>query len=398
MQSPALSDLRVLDLTHLVAGPYCTKFLADFGAEVIKIEKPGDGDGARRMAPFYQDVPSIENSGLFMYLNTNKKSITLNLKSPDGVKLLLQLVREADIVVENFQPRVMPGLGLSYESLREVNPDLIMTSISNYGQSGQYRDYKAYGLNIMAMGGLMNITGETNREPLAIGGMQVEFVGGLYGLISTLMAIFFRNMTGAGQHVDVSLMESVAANLERTTIAYSFLGAISYRGTGRFFNGYPWGIFPCKDGHIFIIPGPGNMPNLALMVEQPDLVEHHLFKDVYTRMEHPELFDQLIVPWLMEHERNEIVELATDLRMPFAPVVSVDELLINRQLLDREYFTEIEHPAGKFKYPGLPFRMSESSSASGRAPLLGEHNQEVYVRKLGYAEEDLVRFREQGTI
>lgn len=394
----ALAGARVIDLTHMVAGPLCTKCLAEYGAEVIKIERPGSGDPARSMGPFLNDTPGTDTSGLFSYLNTGKKSVTLNLKDPAGVQLLHELIRNADVLVENFEPRVMPSLGLSYEAVKEVNPRLVMTSLSNYGQSGQYTNYKGYPLNLLAMGGVMNLTGDPRREPLAMGGMQAEFVGASYAFLSTLMAVYLQRAANIGQHVDVSIMESLAANLERTTIAYSFLGVVSHRGTGRFFNGYPWGIFPCKDGHLFIIPGAGNLPNLALMVENPGLAEDPLFTDRDRRLEHPEEFDPLILPWLMEHTRDEIVELAAELRMPFAAVVTVDELMRSPQLKERDYFVEVDHPSGRFRYPGPQFKMSETPAKAVRAPMLGEHNVPIYSGMLGHSGDDLVRMREQGVI
>jgi len=189
MEERVLADLRVIDLSHFVAGPYCTKLLADFGAEVIKVEKPGQGDGARTLGPFCHDDPHPEKSGLFLYLNTNKKSITLNLKTETGVGILKQLVTDADILVENFEPRVMPSLGLSYEVLKQMNPKLVMTSISNFGQTGPYRDYKATSMTMFAMGGAMAITGDEHR-PLSPWGSQAEYMAGLVGFQATMIAIF----------------------------------------------------------------------------------------------------------------------------------------------------------------------------------------------------------------
>ncbi len=192
-QERALSGVRVLDLTHYIAGPYCTKMLSDYGADVVKVERPGLGDAARSLGPFLNDEPHPEKSGLFLYLNTNKKSITLNLKSATGVSILKELVKQSDILVENFSPRVMPSLGLDYKTLKKINPGLVMTSISNFGQTGPYRDYKATDLNIWGLSGILYECGEPNREPLKMGNNVSEYVAGLYAALTTLSALYYRD-------------------------------------------------------------------------------------------------------------------------------------------------------------------------------------------------------------
>src|SRR4030042_2081235 len=242
----ALSGMTVLDLTHHLAGLYVTKMLADYGAEVIKIEKPGSGDPARSMGPFPKDEPHSEKSGLFLYLNTNKKSITLNRKSATGAGMFKSMVGKADAVVENFSPRVMPGLGLDYPTLKEINPDLVMTSISGFGQTGPYRDYKAADLNIWGLSGIQYELGERARPPLRIGNNGSENVAGLYGALATLSALYYRDGIGAGQYVDISILEAFHTMQPSMTGGYSYAGFIRQRAGIRF----PWGILPCKDGYI----------------------------------------------------------------------------------------------------------------------------------------------------
>ena len=399
MEEQALSDLKVIDLTHFTAGPYCTKLLADFGAEVIKVERPGQGDGARTLGPFFGDDPHPEKSGLFLYLNTNKKSITLNLKTETGGKILKKLVRDADILVENFEPRVMPSLGLSYEVLKEVNPRLVVTSISNFGQNGPYRDYKATSLTITAMGGAMAITGDEHR-PLKPGGSQAEYMAGLVGFQATVIAILWRWQTGMGQHVDLSIMECISSNLEGANSEYAYLGVIRRRMFNRFTYGHPVGIYPCKDGYIVVTPGLGGMSALALLLERPELEEHELFKDRRARQERWQEFDELFLhPYFREHTKKEIFHRAQALRMPFAYIQSVDELLEDEQLTARGFFATAQHPVvGEVTYPGPPFRMGETPWRSGRAPLLGEYNGEIYCQRLGYTKEELVKLREMDVI
>jgi len=399
MQEQALSALKVLDLTHFIAGPYCTKLMADLGAEVIKVEKPGQGDGARALSPFLGDEPHPEKSGFFFYLNTNKKSITLNLKSETGVKLLKELAKDADVVVENFEPRVMPSLGLSYEELKGINPPLVMTSISNFGQTGPYRNYKATNLTVMALGGTMAITGDEYR-PLKPGGSQAEYMAGLMGFSATMIALLWREETGLGQHVDLSIMECISGNMEGATTEYPYLGVIRRRLMQRFTYGHPVGFYPCKDGYVIVIPGLGGMGPLAMLLGDPNLAEHELFKNARLRQQRAQEFDELfLLPYLREHTKREIFERAQELRMPFGYIQGIDELLNDRQLQAREFFVKVEHPVmGEVTYPGPPFRMEETPWKAGRAPLLGEHNEEVYCQRLGYTGEDMVKLRERGII
>jgi len=399
MSDRALEGLKVVDLTHCIAGPYCTKLLANFGAEVIKIERPDGGDPARAMGPFLKDEPHSDKSGFFLYLNTGKKSITLNLKTETGVKAFKELVKDADVVVENFHPRVMPSLGLSYETLEQVNPGLVMTSISNFGQTGPYRDYEATTLTIMAVGGQVAITGEENR-PYKIGGWQAEYMAGLQGFQATLIALLWRGKDGPGQHIDLSIMDVISGNLEGATTEYPYVGIIRRRKANRFVYGHPAGIYPTKDGYVNVLPGLGGMSLLALLLEQPELEQDPQYMDRYWRQEHWQEFDERYMnPYLKEHEKRDVYERAQELRMPFALISTIDELTDDHQLKHREYFVDIDHPvAGKLTYPGAPFKMSETPWQVERAPLLGEHNEEIYGQRLGYGKEDIVKLRERNVI
>ena len=209
-----LADIRVVDLTHGIAGPYCTKLLADFGADVIKIERPDTGDFSRAAGPFVQDTPDLEKSGLFLYLNTNKRSIVLDLKTSQGVEAVKELVRTADVLVENFRPGVMAELGLDYEVLSNLNPNLVMTSISNFGQTGPYRDYLASELTLFAMGGRMHATGLPDRYPLKLGGNHVQYQAGNVAAMATLFAWYADRYRGmGGQQVDISIFETQVGSI-----------------------------------------------------------------------------------------------------------------------------------------------------------------------------------------
>ncbi len=399
----ALSDLKVLDLTHYIAGPYCTKLLADYGAEVIKIEKPGEGDSARKMGPFFGDDPHPEKSGLFLHLNTNKKGITLNLKTTTGVKIFKELVKEVNILVENFEPRVMPSLGLEYETLEDINPRLVMTSISNFGQTGPYRDYKATEITIFGMGPHMITEGAADREPLRFPGYKAQYLAGTHAAAATMGAFFGSKSTGIGQQVDVSIQECLCSPPEGAgrLMSYAFFGDDQVRTGHRREGMYPFGYFRCKDG-IVLVYGylPAFWPRIAKWMGMPELLEDPRFTDPTLRPQHHGDFDAILIPWLLERTQQEVVRLAQAQGLPVTPVYLINEVLKDPQYTARGFFVEVEHPVvGKVTYPGVPFRLPETPSRSQRpAPLLGQHNHEVYCERLGYTDEDLVRLRERGVI
>ncbi|MBI3744133.1 MAG: CoA transferase [Chloroflexi bacterium] len=399
MADPLLSGVTVVDLTHHVAGPYCTKLLALSGADVIKIERPRTGDPSRQAGPFPGDISHPEKSALFLYLNTGKHSVTLDLKRDEGRSLVERLVRDADIVVENFSPRVLPSLGLSYASLRRINPRLVVTSISNFGQTGPCCDYRATNLTLSAMSVGMSQQGAEDREPLKLGGRQVEYMGGVMALTATIGALFRRDIDGVGQRVDISLFEAAATNDEGSYVTYGYQGVLRTQKPNRHAWGHPAGIYPCRDGHLIVMPGYGNIESLALLVEQPELAEHPLFKDRYARQQRPQEFDALVLPWLKAHDKHDIVRRAQELRMPFSPVLTVGELFDDAQLASRQFFQAIEHPeAGDLAYPSGPFRLDKSFPPLRRAPLLGEHTEEVLGDRLGVTKRELARLRKQGIV
>jgi len=397
--SQVLSGVKVLDLTHYIAGPYCTKMLADYGAEVIKIEKPGDGDGARRLMPFYHDDPKLENSGFFMYLNTNKQGITLNLKTETGKDIFRRLVKEADILVENYSPRVMPSLGLDYPALAKINPGLVMVSISNFGQTGPYRDYKATEIVEDGMGGWSLLIGQPDREPLKPGGSQSQFVTGLFGAISAVSAYYGRVISGAGQHVDLSIQDAVLYIQMFPTSILEYDKVIRRRYGNRV-GPFPSGILPCKDGYIgAIMVVADKWPILCEWMGTPELTTDPRFATSGARALNIDELDATMIPWLMEHTQEELFREGQKRGLPFAIPASAEMLLASPHLNARHYFVEVDHPStGKIKYPGPQIQMDELPFILRRAPLLGEHNESIYCGRLGYAKEDLARLREMGVI
>lgn len=400
MPDSALSGIRVIELAQGVAGPYCGKLLADAGAEVIKVEPPDTGDLSRNLGPFPDDIPDREKSGLYLHLNTNKKSVSLDTGTASGRIILKRLLAKADILIESYPPGHLAGLGLGYDDLKEELPDLIYCSITPFGQTGPYRDYQANSIALMALSGLMYVSGDPDREPLATGGYPADYFAALNAWVAVLAALAFREREGGGQYIDVSMLESLGCADEYNTGMYSFMGAIRRRFYSRHLFAYPMDIYPCRDGHIVVVPGTQGFPtSMALLVEQPELETHMLFTNFWMRAIQWREFDALIQPWLNEHDWQDILTLAQELRMPFAPVLGPEQLLANAHLAERGFFQEIEHPAaGKLTHCGPPFLMSETPLQTGPAPTLGQHNEEVLSEAMGYQRQDLVILRERGII
>ena len=400
MADRALSGVKVLDLTWYIAGPYCTKLLADHGADVLKVERPDGGDPARRIGPFLGDDPDPEKSGLFLYLNTSKRGITLNLKTEAGKKLFKELASEADAVVESFSPGVMDRLGLGYETLEKLNPKLVMASISSYGQTGPYRDYKAGHLIQNAMGGWMYSIGEPAREPVQVGGWVAHYVAGVSAAAATAGAIYHQGETGEGQYVDISMMETMMPIHIANMMMYPYLGWSRKRVGNIMVTGYGY-IAQCKDGYLGVNAWtPQHWEELCRFIGMPELLEEPKYQTGYGRRQYAREITERIDPWFHDKKKEETFHAAQERRIPFVLVPTTEELVNLPQLKAREWFVEAEHPVtGKVAYPGSPFKMMDTPwGISRRAPLLGEHNWEVYGERLGYSREDLVRLKERGAI
>ncbi|MBI2917561.1 MAG: CoA transferase [Chloroflexi bacterium] len=393
MPPSALEGIRVLDLSQGIAGPYCAKLLADYGATVVKVEPP-EGEPSRQTGPFPQDIPHPEKSGLFLSLNTNKKGVTLDLETATGADLLRSLVEVADVVVESFLPGYLASLGLGYEDLSAANPALVMTSVTYFGQDGPYRDWQGCDLVAWALGGLMHVTGEAGREPLKAGGTQAEFIAGLHATVATMGAIYFQEATGQGRHVDVSAVESVASLTEAAALTYSYSGHVRGRDGARHHYAYPSTILPCRDGHIFVHSG-GDWEGFCTFLEAPALRDPRYPGARGLADE----IDALMLPFLQRHTAEELFHSAQLWRIPFSLVQDVGEVMADPQYRERGFFVDIKHPqAGELTYPGAPLQMPQSPWRAGRAPLLGEHNAEVYGEWLGLEAGDVVRLRQSGAI
>ncbi len=398
MPEQALSNLKVVDLTHYIAGPLCTKLMAGFGADVIKVEKPGTGDGLRQVGPYYQDQAGVENSIPFMWLNTGKRSITTNLTTEEGREIVARLIRNADVLIENFAPGAMARFGLSFDFVRELNPRLVMTSISNFGQTGPYKDYEADEITEYAMSGLMKLTGDPERAPLGSGPAITQYTAGIHAYFATMLAIWNRNNTGTGDYIDLSIQESAIENIEIALTEYLHDGRIANR-SGDEHPLVPWHLYPCEDGFAAVIGGPiRHWLGAATLFEEPRLLEDRLHH-MADRMKHRQEVKDYLRPWLAKHKKKEIYEAGQNRGLAFGYLASAEDVLKSPQHEARGFFTEINHPVtGPQRYCGSPFRSSVTSWRSDRAPLLGEHTEQIMIGSLGYTKDDVLRFRSQQIV
>ena len=398
MAEQVLTGVKVLDLTHHIAGPYCSKLFADYGAEVIKVEQPGGGDPARAEGPFPGDVPHPEKSGLFLHLNTNKLGITLNLKNPAGVEIFKRLAQEADIVVENFRPGVLASMGLSYEVLAEHNSRLVLTHISNFGQTGPYRDYKATELTAFGIASRMSRQGQEDKPPVRYADNVVQYLAGCKAASATAIAFFGAQFHSMGQEVDVSIQEVLAGATDAGLTSYGYSGQVPHRADSpaeAFVN--------CADGVVqFRVAGgnPRMWHRMVQLLEMPELEEDPRFLTPALRTQNRSDLADIVLPWLMTQKKRDIAEKAQALGLNAAPVLDIGEVAEDSHNKERGFFVEVDHPiAGRFRYPGAPFKLQEGGwEVRYPAPLLGQHNQDIYCHRLGYSKEDLVRLRASGVI
>ena len=401
----ALDDLLVLDLTHYIAGPYCTKLLADYGARVIKIELPDGGDPCRLHGPFPHDLPHPEKSGLFLHLNTNKESVTLNLKTLRGRQIFYKLVGKADVVVENFHPRVLPALGLDYPVLRKAKPHLVMTSISNFGQTGPYREWRAQDLTLYAMGGEMYSNGATGRPPLKQARGLTLYQGGSMAAAATMTGVTGVRRHGIGQHIDISLFETQAGSMDRrmtALVAYQYTGSNPGPEDPPPVGILPSGIFPCRDGYVDIRCTMRWWDRLVAMLEMPELHDDPRFHTEAARLDpaNREPFLRLFHHWLLQHTAQEIMRHAQRARLPGTTVNTPAEALHDPHFVSRGTFVPVEHPvAGTWQLPGAPFRPQRTPWQIRRpAPLLGQHTTAVLSELLHLSPVALADLRQAKVI
>ena len=330
MTDQALSDLKVVEWGSFISAPFCTKLMADMGAEVIKVEPPATGDEARQHGPFPKDIPHKEKSGLFLYLNTNKYGVTLDPTKPAGKEVFLKLLKDADIFVQNYPYTVVKKAGLDYESLKKINPKLIMISLSPYGLTGPYKDWKAYDINICALGGITAASGYPEREPIVPPQCQAHFNAGTQASVVAMISVFNRDMTGEGIHIDLSEAQCWAT-FHVGQGAQAFLDENRVRTRSGFrvqHQAFTDSVYPCKDGYVCIdTPQNRQWKKFVELMGNPEWANDPMFKDrIKVVDEYPEKADAFLEPWLMSHAKEEIYKLCQDNGVPAAPVRTVENV------------------------------------------------------------------------
>lgn len=398
MSHTALSDIIVLDLTRVLAGPYCTMMLADFGANVIKIEMPGKGDDTRAYAPFKNG-----ESLYYANVNRNKKGITLNLKEENGKKIFLDMVKKADVVVENYRPGVMDKLGLGYDVLKEVNERIIYAAVSGFGCYGPYSQRPGYDIIAQAMSGLMSITGEEGGQPLRVGNAMGDVLGGMNLTIGILTALHARTLTGRGQRVDVSLVDSVVSSLETGIQRFFASGKQPELMGNRYASAYPYDAFKAKDGRFVI--GCANDKLFSLLctkvLNREDLLKDERFDTNVKRCENYIELKPEVEKWTVNHTVDECVDMILGAGVPAAPINDLNRVTTDPHIaVAREMIVPIKHPViGDMKVNGNPIKLLDTKAEISRpAPMLGQDNEEIFENILGLDKEKIHKLAEEGII
>lgn len=392
----ALEGIKILDFTKVYSGPYCTMLLADMGAEVVKVETIGKGDEARYFAPIKDGVSAYYN-----YLNRNKKSITLDLKSEEGRKVALDLAKWADIIVENFAAGTIGKLGLGYEDAVKVNPEIIYASISGFGQYGPYKDKLAYDAIAQAMGGLTSLSGLPGRMPTKVTPALSDAITGVHMAYAIMVAVFNKQKTGEGQYIDVAMTDVVFSVLEGYVTMQTLLGVNPQRIGNASMAAVPYDVYNAKDNYIVIgAPNDSLFAKLAKAMKRVDLLEDPRFNTNLVRIENRAAIDAIISEWAAQYTVAEIEDLLNAARVPVAPIKSIAQLVKDPGIAAREMLIEHDNPVhGKVKYPGNPLKLQKTPpDTSKRAPLLGEHTEEILKAILGYSQENIEKLKKSKAV
>jgi len=395
----ALSDITVLDMTRVLSGPFAGTWLGEMGANVIKIEIPKGGDESRRNPPFSPNGTSAFNTTV----NRNKRGITLDLKAEEGKEIFRKLVQKADVVLENFRPDVMDRLGLGYEELKKINPRIIYASISGFGSTGPYAKRPAYDVIAQAMGGIMNMVGEEGGEPLKVGASIGDLTAGMNVIIGILAALHSRTITGVGQRIETSLVESIICLQQSENNRYFVDGQIVPRTGARHATNCPYGAYHAKDGQYMI--GVGKDELFRKLCEKvlghPEYADDPRMSCINKRVENRDLVCEVLEGWSMQYTVTEVVDMLLAEGIPAGPLLTIKELAEDPHFAgERNMFPYMEQPGvGPFRVTAMPIKFSGTPTAIQRpAPALGEHNEEVYGEMLGLEPSDLAALKEKGII
>ncbi len=404
----ALGHIRVLDLSRVLAGPWCSQNLADLGADVIKIERPGAGDDTRAWGPPYaKDAEGKDTLEAAYYLSANrgKRSLTMDIASAEGQALLRELVVHCDVVLENFKVGHLKRYGLDYESLKALKPELVYCSITGFGQDGPYAHRAGYDFLIQGMGGLMSVTGE--RDDLPGGGPQkagvalTDLMTGMYATVAVLAALTHRDRTGEGQHIDMALLDTQVAMLANVGSNYLNSGKPPKRWGNAHANIVPYQTFACADGHIIVATGnDGQYQKFVEAGGRPELGSDPRFATNPLRVQNRDLLVPLLAEMVGQKPRDAWIALLEEKGVPCGPINDVGEVFANEQVQARAMAIDLPHPsAGQVKLVRNPIRMSATPATSGMAPpLLGQHTEQVLREVLGRSEEEIAALRERGIV
>lgn len=393
----ALTGIRVIDLSRILAGPYCTMLLGDMGADVIKIEQPDAGDGSRQWGPPWMGSESV----YYLSINRNKQSLTLNLKHPEGRSILKRLIANADILIENFLPGSTQSMGLDYKTLAVDFPGLIYCSITGYGQTGPYKDRPGFDFMIQAQGGIMSITGPEEGPPHKVGVAILDVTAGMYASIAILGALHHRDQTGHGQYIDVALLDSQIGWLVNVAQNYFTTGEKPARFGNAHPNIVPYEIFPTQDSYLALAIGSdAQYQRFCKAVKRPDLGEDERFQTNAGRVENRQTLIPMLQAIFFQHNTVEWLELLNENKIPVGPVNDIPTLFADPQVAAREMMREIDHPTlGRIKQIGPVAKFSETPSTIRLAPpLLGQHTESILNNQLGYTKTDIARLRAEGVI
>lgn len=394
----ALGGLRVLDLATFVAGPFCATLMSEFGAEVIKVEMPGQGDSLRQLGEKHNGVGL-----LWAQENRNKKGITCNLREPKGQEIIVELVKRSDVLVENFRPGTMERWNLGYDVLEQANQGIIMTRVSAYGQTGPYRNKGGFGRIAQAYGGLTYLAGYPDRAPVNPGSATIaDYLAGLFSGFATMVALEDRRRTGLGQVIDVSLYESLFRILDNLPAAYHKLGLVRERIGTSTPHAVPHNHYPTKDGQWVAIACTNDriFRRLTVAMGREDMVEDPRYQTGADRVENREEVDEIVSQWTQSMERDALTKLLDDEEVPVSPINSIADIFRDPQFEARGSMIEVDDPViGPLKMPGIVPRMGRSpGKVEHLAPALGQHNEEVLGGLLGYTTDQLAALREAGII
>lgn len=393
-----LEGVRVLDLTRVLAGPFCTQILGDLGADVIKLEEPGEGDQVRTIAPYYEGG----ESHYFMAINRNKKSLVVDLKSDEGREIALDLASRADVVMENFRPGVMQRLGLGLEALSEVRSDIILVSISGFGQEGPLSGAPCFDLVTQARSGVMSITGEANGPPTKLGLPMGDLGGGLWAAIAVLSALQGRARHAGPQHIDISMLDGLVGLLGYLGQLAILTGESPERVGSSHHNVVPYGRFDVKDGHIVLALHVGPFwRRFCRAVGREELIFDERFRTTDDRRENRDLLVPIVEAILREKTRAEWEEVLTEADVPHGPIFDVVEAFQQPQLRERGLFQQFQHPtAGQVEVVGSPIRHAGETSLPPPTPppLYGQHTREVLTDLLGYEPDFVEKLLQQGVV